>query len=72
MAKDKSPDITPALKDPSPYKTIAEAAEYLRTTPWCISQAARVGDLHYAKIGKKFVFSVADLNDYFERQKETT
>jgi excisionase family DNA binding protein len=70
MAKDKSPDISPSLKEPSPYKTIKEAAEYLRATEWYISEAIRAGDLPYAKIGKRFVICTADLDAYFERQKD--
>jgi excisionase family DNA binding protein len=72
MAKDKSPDISPALTAPSPYKTIKEAAEYLRTTEWLIGQAIRAGDLPYAKIGKRFVVCAADLDDYFQRRKADT
>jgi excisionase family DNA binding protein len=68
MANDKSPASTA----PSPYKTAQEAAEYLRTTPWAIGQAIRAGDLPYAKIGKRFVVCVADLDAYFERQKVDT
>ncbi len=55
------------IEPQSPYKTAKEAAEYLRATERAIMQAARSGDLRYAKIGKKFVFSVTDLNEYMER-----
>ena len=53
-----------------PYLTVEEAAAYLRTTPWAVAQAMRAGDLSYAKIGKRFVVSVADLNEYFDRLKD--
>ncbi len=54
----------------SPYRTIPEAAEYLRVAPWTIAQAIRADDLKPAKMGKRFVLHVHDLDDYFRKQRD--
>jgi excisionase family DNA binding protein len=57
------------IEPQSPYKTAKKAAEHLRATEWTIMQAIRAGDLPHAKIGKRFVVCVADLDAYFDRRK---
>jgi excisionase family DNA binding protein len=54
----------------SPCKTIEEAAEYLKTTPWAIAQAIRSGDLQAKKVGKRFVTTVQFLDEWFSRQED--
>lgn len=54
----------------SPYKTIEEAAEYVKTTPWAIAQAIRANELQAKKLGKRFVTTVQWLDDWFSRLKD--
>jgi excisionase family DNA binding protein len=54
--------------DPTPYKTITEAAAYLRSTPWFVRAQITSGALPYSKVGKRFVVATSDLDNLFERR----
>jgi excisionase family DNA binding protein len=60
----------PTALNASPYLTIAEAAKYLKTTPWFIAQEIRKGELPFARMGKRFVLKPSDLDEFFSRIRE--
>ena len=65
------PIAVPApLETASLYRTIEEAAEYVKTTSWAIAQAIRSGDLQAKKVGKRFVTTVQFLDEWFSRQED--
>lgn len=60
------------MVDRSPYRTAAEAADYLRVHPETIRRAARAGQLPASHIGNRLLFAQVDLDAFVHAQRPAT
>jgi excisionase family DNA binding protein len=72
MSRPKSPRSSVSNStQPSPveqqYFRVDEAAAYLRSTSWLVAQACRDKQLPYFLMGKRFVISRTDLDEFAAR-----
>ena len=63
--EDGTNSLAPVLIASSPYKTIEEAASYIRVTPWTIAEAIRSGALNAKRAGKRFILTTQDLDEWY-------
>ena len=47
---------------------VSQAAQLLGTTPWAIRKLATKGKLPYTQLGKRFLFSRAELEKWNQKQ----
>jgi len=59
-----------AHQDPDRSYTVEEAAKFLETHPQTVRTHTKIGALPATRIGKRFIYTKADLINFRERRKK--